>query len=99
MSNPNPDHGSAGLITASNHVPDQVTLPDLATLLANAAAHSSQADNSGQAGDVHPTLPTTSLAGEHAGQGIDVAASHVADHPVTLPDLVNLTGHDFFFHG
>ena len=99
MSNPNPDHGSAGLITAANHVPDQVALPDLATLLANAAAHGSQSDNSGQSGDVHPTLPTTSLAGEHAGQGIDVAASHVADHPVTLPDLVNLTGHDFFFHG
>jgi len=98
MSNPNPSHGSAGLVTAASHVPDHVTLPDLETLLANAAAHGSQSDNNGQSGDVHPTLPTTSQAGEHAGQGIDVAASHVPDH-VTLPDLVNLTGHDFFFHG
>ena len=98
MSNPNPNHGSAGLITAAEHVPDHVVLPDLATLLANAASHGSPSDNSGQAGDVHPTLPATSLAGEHAGQGIDVAVSHVPDQ-VTLPDLVNLTGHDFFFHG
>jgi hypothetical protein len=97
VSNPNPAHGSAGLAIAASHVPDNVSLPDLETLLANLSAHGGSAPHASPE-DLNPTLPPTSEAGDHAGQGIETAMTHVPDQ-VTLPDLVSLTGHDFFFHG
>lgn len=85
--------------------------PDLSTILENAMSHASSnahlpslADllpqtqgvplSNAAAGDQAPNAH--SQADLHAGGGI---IEHAATHAdVTLPDLVSLTGHDWFVH-
>jgi hypothetical protein len=73
--------------------------PDFSTILDNASNHVSPNAHLPSLLDLVPQglppheSPTADL---HAGGGIvDVAATHT---DVTLPDLVSLTGHDWFVH-
>jgi hypothetical protein len=49
---------------------------------------------------LNPQTPNgNSNAPDHAGGGIINDATGNADTHATLPDLITLTGHDWFFHG
>jgi hypothetical protein len=85
--------------------------PDLSTILDNATSHASSNAHLPSLADLVPQTQgvPSSLAGAadqlpnshaqadaHAGGGIiGQAAAHT---DVTLPDLVSLTGHDWFIH-
>jgi hypothetical protein len=85
--------------------------PDLSTILDNAMSHASSNAHLPSLADLLPQTqgipPSHAAAGDqapnahsqadlHAGAGIiDHAATHT---DVTLPDLVSLTGHDWFVH-
>ncbi len=79
------------LENAMNHAFTDAHLPSLADLLPETqGVPPSHATTAAQAPDSH------SQADLHAGAGIiDHAATHAHG---TLPDLVSLTGHDWFVH-
>jgi hypothetical protein len=96
MSKPDP---STILQNAQNHASSDAHLPDLSTLWQNASNNAPTDPTSHE--HWTPTNPQTpnslSQADLHAGAGIINDASGQVDSHATLPDLVTLTGHDWFF--
>jgi hypothetical protein len=99
MAKPTVPQGSTGLAHAAEHVPGQVTLPDLDTLFAHGGATGGPAATAGAPSDLDLHQPTPApQATDHAAGGLAIAADHVHEG-VTLPDVSSLTGLDFFPHG
>jgi hypothetical protein len=92
MAKPSAPQGAKGHEVAAQHVPAEVTLPNLDELFAKGIELTAEA----RPEEHHQPAPAPQ-AGDHAAHGLTMAAEHVPE-TVTLPDVSSLTGLDFFPH-